>query len=188
VTKVELCVGHLGELFRVTFSEGTVLPDGLELGRHWEPDEPLGTAGALRGVPGVEGTFLVMKGDILHGPGLPGALACHRDHGATVTIAVQRKRVDIHLGVRAILGATITGYREKPTLHYDVSMGISVYEAEALARLPARPSSFPELVQRLLDVEDRVTAYRSDAMWFDLGTMAEYERTVAELGRRDASP
>ena len=43
-TKIDLCVGHLGELIRVYFSEGTVMPDGLELGWHWEPEEPLGTA------------------------------------------------------------------------------------------------------------------------------------------------
>ena len=30
-SKVDLCVGHLGELIRVYFSEGTVLPEGLKL-------------------------------------------------------------------------------------------------------------------------------------------------------------
>ena len=64
-TKIDLCVGHLGELIRVYFSEGTVMPEGLELDWHWEPEEPLGTAGALRVVPGLDGTFLAMNGDIL---------------------------------------------------------------------------------------------------------------------------
>jgi NDP-mannose synthase len=36
-TKIDLCVGHLGELIRVYFSEGTVMPEGLELDWHWEP-------------------------------------------------------------------------------------------------------------------------------------------------------
>src|SRR5918911_4803801 len=64
VTTVDLCVGHLGELIRVYFSEGTKLPGGMELRWHWE-DEPLGTAGALRIVPDLEGTFIAMNGDVL---------------------------------------------------------------------------------------------------------------------------
>ena len=35
--RVDLCVGHLGDLIRVYFSDGTVLPEGLELDWHWEP-------------------------------------------------------------------------------------------------------------------------------------------------------
>ena len=48
---VDVCVGHLGDLIRVYFSEGTVLPEHLELDWHWEPEEPLGTAGALASCP-----------------------------------------------------------------------------------------------------------------------------------------
>ncbi len=40
--KVDLCVGHLGELIRVYFNEGTVLPERMDLEWHWEPEEPLG--------------------------------------------------------------------------------------------------------------------------------------------------
>src|SRR3954453_5103433 len=53
-TKADLCVGHLGELIRVYFNEGTRLPDGLELEWHWDPDELPGTAGALGVVPGLD--------------------------------------------------------------------------------------------------------------------------------------
>jgi NDP-sugar pyrophosphorylase family protein len=35
-SKGDLCVGHLGELIRVYFSEGTVMPDGLEHDWDWE--------------------------------------------------------------------------------------------------------------------------------------------------------
>jgi NDP-mannose synthase len=64
VREIELCVGHLGELIQVYFSQATALPDDLELRWHWE-HEPLGTAGALRLVPGLSGTFIAMNGDIL---------------------------------------------------------------------------------------------------------------------------
>ena len=61
-------------------------------------------------------------------------------------------------------------------MHYPVSMGIYVYDERALAHLPPGPCQFPELVVRLLDAGERVAAYRSGAEWFDIGTVAEYER------------
>ena len=186
-TKVDLCVGHLGELIRVYFSEGTVMPDALELDWHWEPEEPLGTAGALRVVPGLDGTFLVMNGDILTTLDYGALVEHHRANGAALTIAVQGKRVEVDLGVLELDGDRVTGYREKPTLSYEVSMGIYVYDARALEHLPDGPCQFPDLVQRLLEAGETVCGFRSDDTWFDLGTVAEYERAVAELDRRGGS-
>ena len=182
-TKVDLCVGHLGELIRVYFTDGTIIPEALELDWHWEPEEPLGTAGALRVVPGLEGTFLAMNGDILTTLDYGELVAHHRETGAGLTIAVQAKRVDIELGVRELAGDRVTGYREKPTLSYDVSMGIYVYESRVLEHLPDGACQFPDFVQRLLAAGERVCAYRSDEVWYDLGTISEYERAVAELER-----
>ena len=184
-TDVDLCVGHLGELIRVYFSEGTRMPDGLALDWHWEPDAPLGTAGALRIVPGLDGSFLAMNGDILTTLDYAALMAFHRERGAALTIAMHAKRVDIDLGVLETEGAAVTAYREKPTLHYDVSMGVYAYDARALAHLPEGPCPFPDLVWRLLAAGEDVAAYRSDALWYDIGTFAEYERAVAELERDD---
>jgi NDP-mannose synthase len=79
----------------------------------------------------------------------------------------------------------ITGYREKPTLHYDVSMGVYVYDAAALRYLPeSGPCQFPDLVLRLLDAGERVAAFRNDADWYDVGTFEEYERAVQDISRR----
>ena len=183
--RVDLCVGHLGDLIRVYLSEGTVLPAGLELDWHWEPEEPLGTAGALRVVPGLDTTFLAMNGDILTTLDYGQLMVHHRESGAALTIAIQGRRVEIDLGVIELDGARVTGYREKPALTYDVSMGVYAYEPRALEHLPSEgPCQFPELVQRLLDAGEHVAAYRSEADWFDIGTTAEYERAVAELERR----
>jgi len=186
-TKVDLCVGHLGELIRVYFSEGTVFPEALELDWHWEPEEPLGTAGALRVVPELDGTFLAMNGDILTTLDYRALVEHHRSSGATLTIAVQGKRVDVDLGVLELEGQRVVGYREKPTLSYEVSMGIYVYESRALEHLPDGPCQFPDLVQRLLAAGEHVCAYRSEDTWYDLGTIREYERAVAELEARGGS-
>jgi NDP-sugar pyrophosphorylase family protein len=180
VTRIDLCVGHLGELIRVYCEEGASLPPGIELAWHWE-DEPLGTAGALRTVPDLDGTFLVMNGDILSTLDYRALIDFHRGQDAVLTIAMRSKRVEIDLGVIESANGLVTGYREKPSLDYDVSMGIYVYEAEALRHLPQGPSAFPELVLALVEAGERVAAFRSDAEWFDIGTPAEYERAMRRV-------
>jgi NDP-sugar pyrophosphorylase family protein len=181
-TRVDLCVAHLGELIRAYLSEATQLGEELDLRWHWE-DEPLGTAGALRLIDDLDGTFLVMNGDILTTLDFAALLDSHRRSGALLTIAMHEKRVDIEFGVIESHDGLLTGYEEKPSLRYDVSMGIYVYERAALDYLPDGACQFPDLVTRLLDAGQRVAAFRTDADWFDIGTFPEYERAVNHLER-----
>jgi NDP-sugar pyrophosphorylase family protein len=175
VNVVELCVGHLGELIQAYFSQSE-LPKGLELRWHRE-DEPLGTAGSLRLVDGLDGTFLVMNGDVLTNLDYRELLRSHEASGAALTIATHSKPVQIDLGVIDTDGDRIVGYHEKPRLDYEVSTGIYAYDERALAHLPADgPCQFPELVQRLLDAGEQVNAFRNDADWFDIGTPDEHRR------------
>ena len=178
VREVELCVGHLGELIQVYFSQATALPDGLELRWHWE-HEPLGTAGALRIVPGLSGTFIAMNGDILTTLDYRELVAFHEQEEATLTVATHTKSVQIDLGVIESEDNRIVGYREKPSLDYDVSMGIYAYDERVLEYLPkSGPFQFPEIVHRLVDAGEKVATFRSDAEWFDIGTPDEHQRAV----------
>ena len=180
---VDLCVGHLGELIQVYFSQSDSLPDDLELRWHWET-EPLGTAGALRLVPDLGGTFIAMNGDVLTTLDYRELIAFHAGSGAALTVATHARRVDLDLGVIEADGQWIVGYREKPKLDYDVSMGIYVYDERALAHLPAEgPCQFPDLVQRLLEAGEPIASFRSDAEWFDIGTPDEYRRAVETFER-----
>ena len=181
ITEVDLCVAHLGDLIRVYFSESRACPEGMTLRWHYE-DEPLGTAGALNVVPDLAGTFIAMNGDVLSNLNFGELLECHRRYDAALTIAMYRKDVKIDLGVIENGQGRVTAYREKPVLSCDVSMGVYVYEARALAHLPDGPCQFPELVQRLLDAGEHVAAYPArDVEWFDIGTFGEMERAVATL-------
>jgi NDP-sugar pyrophosphorylase family protein len=174
VDRVDLCVSHLGELIELYFSQ-TEPTDGLELVFHWE-DEPQGTAGALRLIPDLRETFIAMNGDVLTNLDYSRLLEFHRDRGARLTIAMQRKRVQIDLGVIHQVDGYVSGYVEKPALDYNVSLGIYVYDRRALEYLPDGPCQFPDLVLRLLAADQPVAAYLTDAEWYDIGTLEEYER------------
>ncbi|TMM04753.1 MAG: nucleotidyltransferase family protein [Actinobacteria bacterium] len=180
VTKIDLCVSHLGELIQLYFSQEGMVPPEVELDWHWE-DEPQGTAGALRSVPGLDETFITMNGDILTSLDYRELVAFHREQGATLTIATHAKAVPVDLGVITSDAGRVVGYDEKPTLHYDVSMGIYVYEPRALAYIAHNgPCQFPDLVVRLLEAGEHVAAFNSDADWYDIGTLDEYERAIAD--------
>ena len=181
VTRADVCIGHLGELIQVYFSQAERLPPELELVWQWE-NEALGTAGALRQVPDLSGTFLVMNGDVLTNLDYRRLVDFHREQEAALTIAMHPQRIQTELGVIDHRDGTVTGYREKPAFDYDVSMGVYVYDERALAHLGDGPLQFPDLVQRLLEAGERVAAYRTDATWYDVGTLPEYERAVQALG------
>jgi NDP-sugar pyrophosphorylase family protein len=175
-------VSHLGELIRLYLSQLALAQD-MRLAFHWE-DEPLGTAGALRRVPGLSGTFIVMNGDILTTLNYRDLIDFHRERGAALTIAMRHTRVDIDLGVLETRDGFLTGYREKPSVEYDVSMGVYVYDERALQYLPPGPCQFPDLVLRLVAAGERVAAFdATDVEWFDIGTLDEYERASREFER-----
>jgi NDP-sugar pyrophosphorylase family protein len=176
--EVVLCVGHLGELIRAYLDEARALPEGVTVRYHWE-DEPLGTAGALRELEPPNGPFLVMNGDILTTLDYGELMRFHSEREAALTIAAHRKDVKLELGVIEGDQQEVNGYVEKPTLEYEVSMGIYVYDPAAVEIIPrGEHFDFPDLVLKLLDAGKPVVKYRFDGPWFDIGTRDEHERAI----------
>lgn len=181
VERVDLCVSHLGQLIWAYLANAD-LPPQVQLALHWE-NEPLGTAGAVAAVPDLEGTFIVMNGDVLTTLDYRQLVDFHIERQAALTVAMHAKRVEIDLGVIEAEDGLVRNYIEKPSLSYRVSTGVYVYDARALNYLPDGPCQFPELVLRLLSAGERVAAWETDAKWFDIGTVGEYERAAADVER-----
>jgi NDP-sugar pyrophosphorylase family protein len=181
VERADVCIGHLGELIQTYFSQPGTIPEGLDV--LWVRErEPLGTAGALRLIPTPQETLLVVNGDVVTDLNPSGhMLEFHRSRRAALTIATRRTTVSTDLGVIVHDQGEVTGYREKPVLEYDASMGIYLYEPRALAVLPPGVVQFPELVLTLLARGERVAAYLSDADWHDIGTLTGHLAATREL-------
>jgi NDP-sugar pyrophosphorylase family protein len=173
VTRADVSIGHLGELIQTYFSQAQTIPSGLEVHWQWE-SEPLGTAGALRFVPDLSETLLVVNGDVLTDLDPAAMIAFHHEHEAALTIATRRSSVNTDLGVIEHSAGLVSGYREKPVLEYSASMGIYVYEPRALAALPEGSCQFPDLVLRLLELGERIAAYETTAAWSHIGTFEQH--------------
>jgi NDP-mannose synthase len=182
INDIVLTVGHLSELLRAFFQDGSRL--GLDISYNYE-DSPLGTAGPIAFVPNLNETFLVMNGDVLSTLPLRELIQFHRSQNAIATIATHHRRVNVDLGVIQWDGdARVTGYIEKPTYDYSVSMGIYVFEPKVLTYIPkGEYYDFPDLVKKLIGVGEKVVGYRFDGYWQDLGRPDDYESAAQDFDK-----
>lgn len=175
VDEVVLTVGHLASLLKAFFQDGDQL--GIKIDYSIE-DKPLGTAGPLALVEGLENTFLVTNGDVLTTLDLSDLIKFHKAHGGIATIAMHHRQVKIDLGVIECNGSQeIIGYKEKPTIDYMVSMGIYIFEPEVLNYISkGQYLDFPDLVQILIKDGQRVIGYKFEGYWQDLGNPDDYKQ------------
>ena len=182
VDEVILTVGHLAELLHAFFQDGEQW--GLHITYSYE-ESPLGTAGPLALVKGLDSTFLVMNGDVLTTMRLSDLVHFHHDQHAAATIAVHHRQVKIDLGIIQWDGdARISGYIEKPRYDYCASMGIYVFEPRVLPQIPCgQYLDFPDLVRKLITAGEKVVGYRFDGYWQDLGRLDDYEDAARDFDR-----
>jgi NDP-mannose synthase len=182
VDDVILTVGHLAHLLRTFFMDGDEL--GLHISYSYE-ECPLGTAGPLSLIKGLTSTFLVTNGDVLTTLDLRDLLAFHKAQGGLATVAVHKRQVKIDLGVVQWNGNhRLSGYIEKPTYDYTVSMGIYVFEPEVMDYIPYnRYLDFPDLVLKLIAAGEPVNGYAFDGYWKDLGRADDYEQATEDFIR-----
>jgi NDP-sugar pyrophosphorylase family protein len=177
--RIDLSVGHLGGLIKA-YLDHIELPDGLELEYWWE-DAPLGTAGALTRIDGLDEPFLAMNGDVLTTLDYAQLMRFHQGHDGALTIATHRQNVNIDLGVIESEDGFVKEYVEKPTMRFDVSMGVYVYDPDVVKMIPDGRFDFPDVVNAMLEAGRKVAVYTGPGVWFDIGTVGEHERATAEI-------
>lgn len=181
VDEAVLTVGHLAHLLCAFFQDGSQW--NMKISYSYEK-EPLGTAGPIALVDGLDETFLVSNGDVLTTLDLRELLAFHRAQGAAATIAMHRREVKIDLGVIETLdgGVQVSGYIEKPVIPYQVSMGIYVFEPRVRSYIPSgQYLDFPDLVLRLLAAGEKVVGFPFSGYWQDLGRPDDYAQASEDF-------
>jgi NDP-sugar pyrophosphorylase family protein len=180
ITDVTLTVGHLANLLRTFFMDGRQW--GLNISYSYEED-PLGTAGPLSLIKGLDSTFLVTNGDVLTTLDLKELVAFHKSRGGIATIAVHQRQVKIDLGVvEWDRNKNIGGYIEKPVYDYTVSMGIYIFEPDVMKYIPFNMYlDFPELVLKMLAAGEKIVGYAFDGYWMDLGRPDDYAQAAEDF-------
>lgn len=180
VGEITLSVGYLSSLLKAYLGTGERM--NVPLAYSHETD-PLGTAGPLALVEGLDSTFLAMNGDLLTNLDFHQFIAFHRQQKADATVGVYKREVKIDFGViKTGLKEQIVDYIEKPDFEYQVSMGVYVLEPIILQYIPKNARfDFPDLIKTLLARNKRVCAYKHNGYWLDIGRPEDYLKAQNEL-------
>lgn len=173
IRDVTICTGYLAELIMAVCGNGSRF--GLRITYVGE-ETPRGTAGALASVSDPTDPILVMNGDLLTTLDFEKIVASHRERHADITIGVFKRDVKIDFGVvESGADGDFTGFREKPTYHFEVSMGVNVIARSVLPRIVAGAYlDMPDLITNVHASGGRINCYREPCYWLDIGRMDDY--------------
>ncbi|MFA0823874.1 MAG: sugar phosphate nucleotidyltransferase [Methanomethylovorans sp.] len=179
-TNIVLAVGHLAGLIQAYCGDGSRW--GLNITYSME-NEPLGTAGPLSLIDGLEENFLVMNGDLLTNIDYSDLMKLHLEKNALATVSMYNKDVPISLGVLNLDDSgNIIDYIEKPTLTYKVSMGIYILNRKILDHIEkGKYLDFPVLIKQLIEENEKVVGYDFTGYWMDIGRHEDYSKVLEEF-------
>ena len=168
IDRVTICVGYLSELLETFFGNGEKFDLKIDYSKE---DHPLGTAGPLTLIDDLDETFLMMNGDILTDMDFNKLIQYHIDNGGVATIATKNRTVDIDFGViESTSDNVLTGYIEKPSFNYHVSMGVYVFEPSVMQHIKKGAyTDFPDVIKTLIADGKRVMSYPFQGYWLDIG-------------------
>jgi NDP-sugar pyrophosphorylase family protein len=180
VSRVVVTLGHMAHLFLASIGDGSRF--GLRI-EYCTEEEPLGTAGSVRLVKDLEDEVLVMNGDVLTTLDYQEFFNMHREKKAWASAALHKREVKIDYGVvEATSDGFLSKYIEKPTIDYEVSMGINILSAKCVQFIPALGKfDMPELLIALHSVGKTVACYRTDCYWQDIGRFDDYQQASADF-------
>jgi NDP-sugar pyrophosphorylase family protein len=130
-----------------------------------------------------------MNGDLLTTLDFRQMLQFHDEQDADFTVGMFPREVKIDFGVIKLDGTgCFNGYDEKPTYHFEVSMGVNVISRRVLEHLEyAQPLDMPALVLKVHQTGGRVACYRQPCRWLDIGRMDDYAEAQEEFAHNEAA-
>jgi NDP-sugar pyrophosphorylase family protein len=129
-----------------------------------------------------------MNGDVLTDLDYRALMDHHRNGGQIATIAANTRSVEVSLGVlrceNELENDRVTGYIEKPTMNWEVSMGVYCFSPRARSYIPVGERlDFPDLVLKLIAAGEVVRVWRSDDYWLDIGRSEDYAQAQEDFER-----
>ena len=93
------------------------------------------------------------------------------------TVATKRHTHTLPYGIAEIEETQILHLREKPSFHYFINAGVYVINPEVLNRISNEQTvDMPDIVQELIDANQRVGSFAVHEYWIDIGTLDKYEQ------------
>lgn len=179
IKHITLAVGYMANLIQAYFGDGSNY--GVKIEYSFE-SVPLGTAGPLTQINGLDSTFLMMNADVLTDLNYSKLIDFHQSQGGVATVGAYERKVEIDLGVIVADGHyRIADYVEKPTIKQLVSIGVYVFEPTVLSYINKNSYlDFPDLVKLLIQHDQQVNYYPFSGYWLDIGRHDDYAKALEE--------
>jgi NDP-mannose synthase len=173
-TRVTIAIGYLGSLIRAFVGDGSRWDLDID---YSDEEKPLSTIGpVLNFLDRLPEHFLIMNGDVLTDLDYADLLRQHIRSQAPLTVSTYQRQVKIDFGTLESVDDRIVKFSEKPTLSYQVSMGVYAVSRATLTRYPKDVAfGFDDLVLDLLARKDRPRAYPFAGYWLDIGRPDDYD-------------
>jgi NDP-sugar pyrophosphorylase family protein len=124
-----------------------------------------------------------MNGDILTDLDYTQFHDNHVSEDRIFTISSMRREHKIDYGVLDTdADGLLSGFREKPIVAYEVSMGVYMVSARALQLIPAEcPYGFDNLMLDLLEARSPSSVSTFSGYWLDIGRPDDYAQAIEEF-------
>lgn len=173
---ITLAVNHQADLFRAFFGNGERW--GITIDYSLEVT-PLSTMGPLKLIPDLPEHFLVMNGDVLSDVDYRAFLDAHTVENRLFTISAARREQKIDYGVLHVEADRLTGFEEKPSLPFMVSMGVYAVSRRIVDTIPAGQAyGFDTLMVDALKYGRPINIVPHDGYWLDIGRPDDYQKAV----------
>jgi len=185
IKDIIVSTGHLAELIEAYFGDGSKYDVSI---RYTREDKPLGTAGPIGIIKGLEDNFLLMNGDVLTDLNYKELFDFLIKSRAAVTIATVKREISSDFGVLNMdRGSNLISYAEKPKRFDYVSIGINVLNKRCIKHVSKNESiGVPEFVHKMLLQKERIKCYKSDSYWLDIGRVEDFQE-AQEVIRKNES-
>lgn len=187
ITDIAMTLGYKPESIMEYFGDGKELDCNIV---YYVEKLPLGTAGSVKNTQEFIGNedFIVISGDAFTNINLGEMYEEHKYYGNIATLAVKEVADPTGFGVVNFSSdGTIHGFIEKPLVspEKNVNTGIYMFKPEIFDYIPFGKYDFGrELFPKLLG---KISAYKTDAFWSDIGTLSSYYLTNAAVADHPAA-
>jgi mannose-1-phosphate guanylyltransferase len=186
IGEIILAMGYLPTQIQSYFGDGAQL--GVRM-TYLVEESPLGTAGAVKNAEAfLDEPFFVFNGDVLTEIDLTAMMGRHQEIRPKVSIALTPVEDPTIYGVvETDSGGRVERFIEKPArdevTSNMINAGIYILEPEVLGHVPpSTPFMFEHhLFPQLLEMDEAILSYPSDAYWIDIGTPEKYLKAHHDL-------
>jgi len=173
-THITITVNHMADLIIAYFGDGSKWNVKIDYSLE---HKPLSTMGPLKLIKDLPENFLVMNGDVLTDIDFNQFFTSHCEQQNSFTISSYIREEKSEYGVLEVdEGMNLIGFKEKPSVKYDVSMGIYALNKIVLDYIPENIAfGFDNLMLRLLNSNIKVSIKKFEGYWLDIGRPGDYE-------------